>query len=487
MLAASDPFRATKKLLELKKLSEKINYKDGAMKSSMGLLLLYYNAGDYKKTIEECQVVEKYAKELQHVEYISDVYRMRGITYSSMNLLKESLAELEMSSIYADKIESSDIRAYKKALIYETYAGMYDDDPNTFKKELFYRQKSIAESKKMSEEKPVVVNAKYQNLALQYASIGLLYSNIKFKDSAIYYFHEALKIHENEKYNIYVNGKAYLLSDMAAFYVNNNDYLKAIPFAKKAENFEKQAPMPYVRKEIYHSLFDAYVETDKQDSARYYLKLHTSLSDSLQKAEKENMLSPVNQIISDNDTENKKSIQKIVFIALGVFLVLIIIGWLFWRKKSKIIKQKYEALVAKLDFENVKTDAAENVRNQDVKSIQITDETVKNLLSKLDKFEKSDKYLKREVSLTYLANNIGTNTKYLSEIIKQHKGKSFSNYINGLRIDYILRELYSNPKLREYKISHLADLSGFSSREVFAVVFKKETGITPSFFINNLK
>jgi len=47
--------------------------------------------------------------------------------------------------------------------------------------------------------------------------------------------------------------------------------------------------------------------------------------------------------------------------------------------------------------------------------------------------------------------------------------------------------LYEEPKHREYKISYLAELCGFSSREVFTTIFKKETGISPSYFIDHLK
>lgn len=46
VLASSNPEEATKKLLNLKAECEKAGYKDGAMKSSMDLLLLYYNSGN---------------------------------------------------------------------------------------------------------------------------------------------------------------------------------------------------------------------------------------------------------------------------------------------------------------------------------------------------------------------------------------------------------------------------------------------------------
>lgn len=117
----------------------------------------------------------------------------------------------------------------------------------------------------------------------------------------------------------------------------------------------------------------------------------------------------------------------------------------------------------------------------------ISDGTLAKLQSKLEKFERSDRYLRKDINLISVAHYLDTNQTYLSELIKLHKGTTFSNYINGLKIEYIIRNLYENPVYREYKISHLADECGFASRQVFMQVFKKITGVTPSYYISRLK
>src|SRR5690606_1155029 len=174
-----------------------------------------------------------------------------------------------------------------------------------------------------------------------------------------------------------------------------------------------------------------------------------------------------------------------------------------WRSKYKL-KKEFNNLIEKLKTESlnqltedIESDEIETIPetsldNQETEAgngskIQITDETVHNILQRLEKFEKSKTYLKKEISLGYLAAHLSTNTRYLSEIIKQHKGKSFNNYINGLKINYIALLLLKEPNYREYKISYLADMCGFSSRVVFTTTFKKETGVSPSYYIENLK
>ncbi|NHQ71954.1 helix-turn-helix domain-containing protein, partial [Elizabethkingia miricola] len=51
---------------------------------------------------------------------------------------------------------------------------------------------------------------------------------------------------------------------------------------------------------------------------------------------------------------------------------------------------------------------------------------------------------------------------------------------------YIIDKLYNNPLYREYKISYLAEECGYSSHQVFITAFRKETGMTPSYFIKQL-
>ncbi len=493
ILAESNPKEASAGLLKTKKRAQNMHYSKGVMSSSYALTLFYYNNGDYGKAIEESRDTEKVAKILSNNQYLSDVYRMRGISYSEMGIDKEVLPELNKSLIFAEKIEDTNIKFYKKALIYESIAGIYNkkNDPN---KEIYYRNKSIDETKKMVEKKPSHIDAKYNNLSLQYSSLALIYEKQKKKDSAIMYFEKAFRINEDSRYNIYINGKATLTSDMATFYTANKDYTKAIKLAKKAEQYEKQTSLPYVRKDIYNSLFNSYSELSKGDSSRYYLKLYSALNDSLTKAEKKNILIPVNQIISDKETEKNKTIKNVIILAGSLALAMLLLGWFFWRNKNKKLHKNYEKLIEKIRLENQTETVADKKpepKSTEVspksRESQISDDTTNLLLKKLEKFEKSNKFTKQEVSFSYLSNYLETNSKYLNEILKTYKEKTFNQYINDLRIDYITELLYKEPKYRNYKITYLAEISGFSSREVFTIAFKKRTGIPPSYFIENLK
>lgn len=75
--------------------------------------------------------------------------------------------------------------------------------------------------------------------------------------------------------------------------------------------------------------------------------------------------------------------------------------------------------------------------------------------------------------------NCQTDSKYLSYVINTSKKKDFSNYINELRINYIIQKLKCISVYRKYKISVLSKDAEFSSQNKFSTVFKKVTTASP--------
>ena len=92
-------------------------------------------------------------------------------------------------------------------------------------------------------------------------------------------------------------------------------------------------------------------------------------------------------------------------------------------------------------------------------------------------------FLDDQLTLTRLANAIGVSTHHLSEVLNQHDGKNFYQFVNEYRINYFCEKLKSDPST---KILDLALLSGFSSKSTFNAVFKQFTGQTPSQFREQL-
>jgi Response regulator containing CheY-like receiver domain and AraC-type DNA-binding domain len=99
-------------------------------------------------------------------------------------------------------------------------------------------------------------------------------------------------------------------------------------------------------------------------------------------------------------------------------------------------------------------------------------------LNKLEMMMDKDKYyLEPELSLGKLSDKLEIPSRYLSQIINQHKNQSFYDYINRLRTDHACQLLLNaNGKT----IQEIFFESGFNSKTSFNTAFKKHQGLTPS-------
>lgn len=73
---------------------------------------------------------------------------------------------------------------------------------------------------------------------------------------------------------------------------------------------------------------------------------------------------------------------------------------------------------------------------------------------------------------------------YLSTIVNAHTAGGFVDHINQCRVDALL-EKFKAGEHRHKTISALAEEVGFGSKSAFQAVFRKQTGLTPSAWIQN--
>jgi AraC-like DNA-binding protein len=144
-------------------------------------------------------------------------------------------------------------------------------------------------------------------------------------------------------------------------------------------------------------------------------------------------------------------------------------------------------LIAYRKYKTSKLSLKERPIDTEQKVFVIPDKTEKEIIEKLNRFESSGKFTKGNISLKSLALQLDTNPRYLSEIINKHKDSNFNTYINNLRIEYILKKLNENEEYRKYKVSYLAEESGFSSHSLFTTTFKNKVGRSPIEYIKNIE
>lgn len=100
------------------------------------------------------------------------------------------------------------------------------------------------------------------------------------------------------------------------------------------------------------------------------------------------------------------------------------------------------------------------------------------LLERIRKLVSDEKlFLYPNLKVSDLTARLHSNRNYIYHAINVEMGTSFSDYINGLRVDYAAQLLESNPNL---SINDVITKSGFTSSSAFYRNFKKFKGITPT-------
>lgn len=93
---------------------------------------------------------------------------------------------------------------------------------------------------------------------------------------------------------------------------------------------------------------------------------------------------------------------------------------------------------------------------------------------------KASEYIKNHysdssLSLSEIAEKLGTNSTYLSKLFKENMGVNFNDFINSYRIDAAKFLLNNTDK----KIEQISNETGFNSQQNFIRVFKKIEGVAP--------
>lgn len=288
----------------------------------------------------------------------------------------------------------------------------------------------------------------------------------------------------NETVGYFYIGKAYWELDKKE---------NALAYFKKVDKcyIERDYMRPDIR-EAYEFLISYYKEKNMVRTQLYYVerllevdkKLHRTYAYLQGKIRKEydtkELVEEQKNLQSSLDL--RKYNDQIGLSIISVMFLVIVYGILKYFKNKKEARKKYEELLKKIEeTDKAKADKVDEPEFSMSKDAEIS------VLRSLKKFESSKKFLESDLTLTKLAVYFNTNTRYLSQIIARHRNKKFNDYINSLKIENIAKRIRKEKNLQNYTHDALADEAGFSSTRRFVKAFVADTGITPKYFIEELK
>lgn len=288
------------------------------------------------------------------------------------------------------------------------------------------------------------------------------------------------------------NLQPYTYRTIAEVEMKKGNLQKAYEYLNLTLPYLKSAEVQELKMLVYQSFATYYMKVgDLEKSNDYSMKAAT-----LEK-NRVNLAYEVSDKLFENLTtikEDYKNRYKVVItLALClIFGMISILIYLYLLKNRQ--KAKYNLLKEKLvEMKSIPVDdavpAQESTPDIDIKikDIHISEDTEIRLLKGFIELEEMQFFLEKSVSLNSLALILQSNQRYASYIIRKYRGKDFYAYIQTKRIEFIVASLKKDSALLDYKLSHLAEMSGFSNPSKFSIAFKNEVGIPPSAFVHLLK
>ncbi len=461
-------------------------------KSLMLTATLYNQSGEVQKSIDYALRAGKLIEQTDNRLWQAKVFGFLASQYRMLQLYDYSKLYFEKAFSISEKIDNPEASNNIKGLMKQEKA-YYEIEQKNYRKAI---EEIKGAQKYFDLTKADTDFFRTNNEQL----LGLSYYHLGDFETALAHYQLALRFSKNDPENFIV-GLVY--NGFAQIYIAQNDLKDAEKYLLLAKKISDQSQFLSLKNEVYSTSQKYYTATqdieklvsdrNKQDSV--VEKMETQSNAFINKSF---------QVLEKNNIQSKEKSEVKNWIILSCILILMAGGIYFLKshrkhQKSlnhfkKIIKDfneknAFEMNNSFLDIASEQENTADNISEipKTEGSVNMTAETEQKILEKLQKFESLQMFIDNKVSLSALATFCDTNTKYLSFIINTHKKKDFNNYINNLRINYIVKKLIHVPLYRKYKIGVLSEEAGFSSQNKFSTVFKKKTSISPSDFIKYLQ
>lgn len=448
--------------------------------------LFYYKSREFQKALYYAIEGESISEKSNN---LYNLYSVRidigNIYYHTMNYDKALHYFNLCKEYYKNQPTVNDKRAYVVSLysLGKTYWRL----GNTEQLDEIIKESEIAIHKLPSRFQ------EFETAYLNYLKAGNHFLKKDYDNSKIYFENSLSILRSNEDFtNEHI---VYLYLGKIAW--EQNQKAKAITYFQRIDElFRTKNFLNYELREAYEYLITYYKETgqpQKQLEATENLLL-------LNKQFEKEQLSVTHTLHTELDTkkwesskeelQNQLAKNKIWYLIFVVGFILLGIYSYWLRNERKKLRLKFEKLLHNIEEEKVTTslrqpgNAPINEDHSLEKETIDRNSTELKLLKLLQRFEDEKGYLS-PLKLEDLAIHLGTNRTTLSTVLNDHKG-GFLTYINSLRIHKLLTDLTIDSELRKKTISELSEMYGFVNEKTFTTHFKKQTGLTPSYFIKQL-
>lgn len=278
----------------------------------------------------------------------------------------------------------------------------------------------------------------------------------------------------------------------------------AIYYAQYFDNLMQPQGLSNMLVDCYESLSHLYEQKGDKSKAAYYQAKFVATSDSvLNMREFNKVKSKLTAYETGRNTKHIEQLdttihaqQKWIFTVSVVLILAVAIGFYIWKQKKKLqqanislFERNKELLAnAERNYQEALQRAKEKEKDgeregKESKSYQLEEELKQSLLEKISGIMNNTKeFCDAEFSLNALASLIGSNTKYVSQIINDTYQENFRTFINNYRIIEAQKRLMDTETYGKYTIKAISESVGYKSQSNFIISFRRITGMTPSLY-----
>lgn len=320
-------------------------------------------------------------------------------------------------------------------------------------------------------------------IRLQYLGIQKLQQK-KYAESRQYFEQQLDAINtrwepDRDRISAYLNiAHTYAMEDNVPKQLENLE--KALEISEKSDLKDLKANISRLMAESYGKIGD----TQRQQKARQlYLETMEEMRDS--------RLGNIAEMKYLNDLKTheervrqhlfRERQQRYVIFAIAIFLLVTILFIIVILKKnrklhanSQNIYEKYQKLLA-----------AEAERDEHKYSrSNLNDDKREKLIKRIKEIlENPENICRQDFSSKELARMVGSNTTYVSQVINETFGVTFSTLLGNYRVKEACRQINESEKTTTFTIEGIANNVGFKSRTALLNAFKREVGLSPSEYI----
>lgn len=461
------------------------------LKNDSALCQVYGNLGIYAANIDT-----DYYRAIQ--------WLYKGISLAQRNNYQEQYALLlsNLANIYYLKRDTTGIKyaleAYELGHNLNNPYIIYSGAINSAY--MYFLKKQNEEAMKyIQEAETLMLENDFYDQAHTYNLFGNLLYDLKEYSQAIEYYKKAMK----DKQAAQTSSIIYAHLGYARVLMKQKKEVEAILLLKQGIAISYARANAVHRNALYENLSICYENLYQYHDALYYYKIFRHENDSLFNKDKERDLSEMRFRYDTERQENlikqskldvmqkEQRIQQQTFILIIIIIVLGLLYYLYRRKNNlylSIVKQNQEAIKRETELnrriKELETSGVA-ITQEKYASSSLTDEKSLELFRSLERIMREEKIYKDNfLTKDKVAELLGTNRTYLSQIINEQTKLSFTHYVNSFRIEEAIR-LLSDPENSTPLKAIAADL-GFNSISTFYNLFQSSVGMTPSQYRNKV-